>query len=109
MIRLEKIGFDLLTETTKEQFDKIFAEHSGKIERRLKDVEYCRVMLKEYGQGKRTKFSIHVLVSYAGKTVEADATEWDLRKTVHIAFNRIEQEIEHMFHVSDMKKHRENR
>lgn len=104
MIRLEKIGFDILTEKTREEFEKIFEEHSGKIERRLKGVEYCRVMLKEYGHGGRTKFSIHVMVSYSGKTIEAEAADWGLRKTVHQAFNRIEQEIEHAFHISDQNR-----
>ena len=104
MIKLEKVGFELLNEKTREDFDKIFEEHSPRIERKLKNVESCRIMLKEYGQGRRTKFSIHILVNYSGKTLEADATDWDLRKTVRKAFNKIEEEIEHVFHVSDQNR-----
>ena len=104
MIRLEKIGFDLLTEKTKEDFDKIFKEHSERIERKLKGIEYCRIMLKEYGQGKRTRFSVHIIVNYSGKTLEANTADWDLKKTLRKAFQKIEQEAEHLFHISDQNK-----
>ncbi len=104
MINLETIGFELLTEKTKEDFQKIFDEYSKKIERRLNNAESFRVMLKEYSRGGKIKFSIHVMVSFAGKNLEANASDWDLNRTCRKAFNKIEQLIEHRFRISDQNK-----
>ncbi len=104
MIKLETIGFEILTEKTKNEFQKLFDEYSKKIERKLKNIESFRIFLKEYSPGGKTKFSIHVLVKYAGKSLEADAVDWDLKRTLHKVFNKIENEIENIFHVSDQRK-----
>jgi len=104
MIDLQTKGFELLTPKTKEEFQKLWQEYSEKIERKLKNVESCRVHVKEYSPGGKTKFSIHVLVTYAGKAMEADAVDWDLNRTFHKVFNKIEEEIEHKFRVSDQHK-----
>ena len=101
MIALKTKGFDALTPKTKEDFQKLWEEYSQKIERKLKNIESCKIHLKEYSPGGKTKFSIHVLVDYAGKAMEADASDWDLNRTFHKVFNKIEQEVEHKFHVSD--------
>ena len=101
MINLQTVGFEILTEKTRNEFQKLWEEYSKKIERKLKNAESVRIRLKEYSPGGKTKFSIHVLVSYAGKSIEADAFDWDLKRTFHKVFNKIEQEIEHRFHVSD--------
>ena len=101
MVNLQTIGFEILTEKTKNEFQKLWGEYSKKIERKLKNVESVRIRLKEHSPGGRTKFSVHVLVSYSGKTIEADASDWDLNRTFHKVFNKIENEIEHTFHLSD--------
>ncbi len=107
MINLETKGFEILTEKTRNEFQKLWEEYSKKIERRLKNTESIRIHLKEYSPGGKTKFSIHVLVSYAGKSIEADAYDWDLKRTFHKVFNKIEQEVEHTFHVSDQHKRKD--
>ena len=104
MINLQTKGFEVLTEKTRNEFQKLWEEYSKKITRRLKNTESIKIHLKEYSPGGKTKFSIHALVSYAGKSIEADAFDWDLRRTFHKVFNKIEQEIEHTFHVSDQHK-----
>ena len=106
MISLKTTGFEALTAKTREEFQKLWVEYSTKIERKLKNVESVRIHLKEYSPGGKTKFSISALVSYAGKSMEADSSDWDLRRTFHKVFNKIEQEIEHKFHVSDQHKHK---
>ena len=106
MINLQTKGFEILTEKTKEEFEKLWKEYSEKIERKLKNIESVRIHLKEYSPGGKTKFSVHALVNYAGKSIEADSYDWDLRRTLHKLFNKIEQEIEHKFHVSDQHKRR---
>lgn len=106
MVNLQTIGFEILTEKTKNEFQKIWEEYSKKIERKLKNVESLRIHLKEYSPGGKTKFSIHVLVGYSGKSIEADAVDWDLKRAFHKVFNKIENEIEHLFHLSDQKKNK---
>jgi len=101
MIALKTKGFDALTPKTKEDFQKLWEEYSKKIGRKLKNIESCRIHIKEYSPGGKTKFSIHVLVTYAGKAMEADAADWDLNRTFHKVFTKIEQEVEHKFRVSD--------
>jgi len=107
MINLQTVGFEILTEKTRNEFNELWGEYSKKIGRKLKNAESCRVHLKEYSPGGKTKFSIHALVSYAGKSIEANASDWDLRRTFHKVFNKIEQEIEHKFHVSDQHQRKE--
>ncbi len=106
MVTLQTKGFEILTPKTKEEFEKLWEEYSEKIERKLKNIESVRIHLKEYSHGGKTKFSVHALVNYAGKSIEADSYDWDLRRTLHKLFNKIEQEIEHKFHVSDQHKRR---
>src|SRR3990172_2014039 len=101
MINLQTIGFEILAEKTKGEFQKLWDEYSKKIERKLKNVESIKIHLKEYNPGGKTKFSIHAIVAYSGKSMEADAVDWDLKRTFHKVFNKIENEIEHNFHLSD--------
>ena len=109
MINLETVGFEILTEKTRSEFQKLFDEYSKKIGRRLKDARSFQIHLKEYNFGGKTKFSIHVLASYYGKSIEADAADWDLKRTFHKALKKIEEQIEHIFHVSDQNKKRGKR
>ena len=104
MVDLKTIGFEVLTEKTKKDFQKLWEEYSKKIENKLKNVESVKIHLKEHSPGGRIKFSIHTAVSYSGKVLEADAVDWDLKRTFHKVFNKIENEIEHTFHVSDQHK-----
>ena len=106
MIALKTKGFDLLTGKTRDDFQKLWEEYSEKIGRKLKNIESVRIRLKEYSPGGRTKFSIHVLATYAGKSMEADSVDWDLKRAFHKVFAKIEEEIEHKFHVSDQHKRR---
>lgn len=104
MVELQTIGFEILTEDTKSEFQKIFDENSKKIDRMLKDAESCRIRLKEHSKGGKTKFSLHALVSYAGKTIDAEASDFDLKTVFHIVFSKIEHQIEHEFHISNQHK-----
>jgi len=113
MIPLETIGFDVLNEKDKKDFQKLFSEYSKKIQRRLKNMESIRIHLKEHNckgeiSDKRKKLSIHVLAVYSGKTIEADASDWDFRRVLHKVFSKIEQAAEHAFHTSDQHKNQKS-
>lgn len=105
MVNLQTINFDLLNEQEKEDFQKLFNEYLKKIERKLKNINYFIVHFKEYEKdGKGKKFSIHVKIISSAKTIEADTFDWDFKRAVHKVFNKLEQEIEHRFHVLDQNK-----
>ena len=104
MINLQTKGFELLTPQTKDNFMKLWEESQEKLERKLRDIESLRIHLKEYSPGGKTKFSIHALMVYSGKTMEADSVDWDLKKAFHKVFNKLQEEIEHKFHISDQNK-----
>ncbi|MBI2004508.1 hypothetical protein HYS72_03540 [Candidatus Pacearchaeota archaeon] len=104
MVDLKTIGFEILTEKTKEEFQKLWNEYSKKIENKLKNVEAVKIHLKEHNHGGKTKFSVHVAVDYSGKLMDAEAVDWDLKRTFHKVFNKIETEIEHTFHLSEQNK-----
>ena len=104
MVNLQTMGFEVLTEKTKNEFQKLWEEYSKKIERKLKNVESIKIHLKEHNHGGKTKFSIHAAVNYSGKSIKAEAVDWDLKRIFHKVFNKIENEIEHIFHVSEQNK-----
>ena len=103
MFNLKTIGFEILTEKTKSEFQKLWEEYSKKIENKLKNIESVKIHLKEHSPGGKTKFSINAIVSYSGKSIKAEAVDWDLKRTFHKVFNKIETEIEHIFHKSDQR------
>lgn len=110
MLEVEKIGFDSLGENTKNEFQKLFDEYSGKIGKKLKKIEFFKIHLKEHSRGgKAIKFSLHIQIRYSGKTLEAKAADWDLKRTIHKVFNKLETEIEHKFHISDQHKQNKSR
>ncbi|MBT4376876.1 hypothetical protein HOD29_05885 [archaeon] len=98
-------GFDLLGEKDKDYFDKLLNEYSVKIKRKLKNADTFVVCLKGYKmEGKKKKFSVQVRVADSYNVFEANASDWDFRRTLHKVFNKLETEVEHRFHVSDQHK-----
>lgn len=104
MVNLQTIGFEILGKKSKNEFQKLFIEYSKKIRRKLKNIDSFKIHLKEYSHEGKIKSSIHASVSYPGKIIKAEASDWDLKRTLHKVFNKIEQEIEHTFHVSNQNK-----
>ena len=98
-------GFELLNEDEKSDFNALFENYSKKIERKMKGVSSIVVHLKDYSKkGLRKKFSVHAKIIYSGRVLEADAFDWDFKRTIHKIFRKIEEEIEHRFHISDKRK-----
>lgn len=98
---LEK-GISELDENERLIFDKLSSEYSNKIERQLKTVNLIEVLIKNYGKGgKSKKYSIHVKVFSNTRNFDAGADDWDFARTLHKAFIKVINEIEHEFHVSN--------
>ena len=49
---------------------------------------------------KKKKFSIHIRID-STKVFEADYADWDLARAIHKTLNKLMNQIEHQFHVSD--------
>lgn len=98
---LEK-GIEKLDDENKRIFDKLCNEYSKKIERELKNTGLVEVLIKDYSrEGKKSKFSIHVKVISSTRNFDAGASDWDFARTLHKSFNKVLNEIEHEFHVSN--------
>lgn len=95
-------GFDILEEQDKIYFDKLVNEYSAKIKTKLKNADTFVIRLRGYKvEGRRKKFTIQVRIADSYKIFEANASDWDFRRTLHKVFKKLETEIEHRFHVSD--------
>ena len=105
MVLIETKGFDVLENLEKTDFERLVSDYSKKIQRRLKNIEALSFHLKEYNkEGNRKKFSIHVRVTGPFKTFEASSDDWDFNRTVHQVFQKLENEIESTFHVSNQHR-----
>ncbi|MBS3071113.1 hypothetical protein J4407_02325 [Candidatus Pacearchaeota archaeon] len=109
-MNLQTIGFDLIDENDKKDFDKIFEEYSERIQKKLKNISSFTIHLKEYNkEGARKKFCVYIhILAPTRVAFKAEAFDWDFKRTLHKAFNKIEQEIEHKFHLSDEHQTRES-
>jgi hypothetical protein len=98
-------GLEVLKEGEKRDVEELSRKYCQKIGRKLRGISSIIVHLKEYSRlGLRKKYSIHARVVYSGKSLEADAFDWDLRRTIHKLFRKVEEELEHKFHLSDKGK-----
>ena len=98
MVNLQTIGLDILTESEKNDFKKIYDESLIKIEQKLKNIELIKIHLKEHNykeeiKDKKKKIVIRILIKIPGRDIEVEAFDWDLKRVLHKAFKRIEQRI----------------
>ena len=95
-------GMKELDEKERFVYNKLSSEYSAKIERQLKTVNLIEVLIKDYSkEGKSKKYSIHVKVFSNTRNFDGGAADWDFARTLHKAFIKVINEIEHEFHVSD--------
>lgn len=106
MEKVEVKGEEVFSLQEKEEFRRILDKNVEKIKRMVNNDFYLRVSIKEYGKNleknrKRKRFSINAELSGEIPKIDASSIEWDLNKALHVVFNRLEEEIEHKFHISD--------
>ena len=95
-------GISLLTEDERRLADKLLNEYYPKIQRRIKNVVFLRVHIKEYEKdGARKKYSINIKAINSTDVFEANAYDWDFARTMHKVLNKIENEIENRFYSSN--------
>ena len=107
MEHIQIVGLELLDKIEKEDIKKLAEEYFIKIQRQLKNIESVVIHIKEYNkEGNRKKFSIHIRAIAPEHIFEADAADWDFKRTIHKVFKKLETELEHHFHGSDQHKHK---
>lgn len=106
MVKVKTAGFSVLGDNDRESFDKLFNEHFGRIQNKVKNISEMIFHLREYKKdGKREKFSLHTRIALPSKVIEADAHDWDFKKAVEKSFKKMEEEIEHKFHLKGHHGH----
>ncbi len=104
MGKIKLKGDELLNSEEKALLDKLIDEYSLKIEQKLKKAS-LDLHIKVYDkEGQRKKFSLNLRAFSPAKTIEASDADWDFARTSHKVFNKLMNEIEHQFHVSDQHK-----
>lgn len=98
MEEIQYIGADVLDETEKSDLEKLSAEYYDKIKRALNNITSLKIHIKKHTKGGKGKFSVHASANAPTKIFEASASDWDFARTLHMAFNEIEKQIEHAFH-----------
>jgi len=99
-------GIEALEVSEKKEFEVMLSKHVEKIKRMLNNDFFLKIAIKVYSRDKenklkRKKFSIDAELTGEIPRIFASAEEWDMNKSVHSAFQKLEHEIEHKFHVSD--------
>jgi ribosome-associated translation inhibitor RaiA len=99
---IQYIGLDKIDKKQVIDLDKIVNEHYTRLQRMVKNECSLVVNFKEYNkEGKRVKFSIHARLALPGKVFEADAHDWDFRRTLHKALKNVAEVIEKKLKVSE--------
>lgn len=104
---MEKItieGEEKLSEIEKQTAKKLLDESYPKIQRMLKNNIALFLRIKEYNtEGKRKRYSLELDCKSETHNFKAEAMEWEFPKALHKVIEKIKQEIEHKFHVSEQK------
>ena len=95
-------GINLLSEKEKQDAERIIEKAYEKIKWKIKKDFLLNIEIKEYSKSgenfdKRKKYSIHAEISGPVHIIEASAVEWEFNKTLHMVFNKLSVEVEHLF------------
>ena len=92
---IKYVGIGKLSSGEQAIIKTLAEKYSEKYSRKTNDFNMT-VTLKEYDvTGKRVKYSIHGKVEAPKAVVAASAADWDLRRTLHMTFEKLEKELEH--------------
>lgn len=102
MKQIEIINKELLNGKEKAIADKLLDEYYSKIQRLAKNPLSLKVHIKEYDkEGKGRKYSINAEAIFSGgKLVSSSSWDWDLARAIHKNMTKIQNEIEHHYHIS---------
>lgn len=101
MEQLRFIGLDKCDDFEKARINDLTQKHIKKLSRDIKD--YILIMkIKKHSAIKKSidksvKYSIHIKIEFPNILINASYADWDLKRTVHRVFEKIQNEIKHKF------------
>ena len=95
------VNFDTLEEATIKQLAR---EYYDKLLRDIKDALLVLDLKKYENEGKKVKYALHSRVE-SGSTLilNTKASDWDLRRTLHKLFKKLERELQHKYKLKGKK------
>ena len=101
---IQVIGIELLGETEKGIANKLVNEYYQKIFRELQNVTSITVHIKAHSKGgKKKKFDVRIKAIAPTRIFEAQESDWDLARTLHMVFRNMEMELEHKLHTDSQR------
>jgi 2,3-bisphosphoglycerate-independent phosphoglycerate mutase len=99
MEKIKIIGMKDLNEDELEVVKGLANEYYEKLQRIIKNIDLITIHVKTFdATGERKRYEIKLKVIAPTKSFDAQSSEWDITKAVHIVFNEMQKVIEHRFH-----------
>ena len=100
-------GLEILGEIDRKLIESICEAYFKKLGNKLNTDISMGLLLKEYHLKTSNKeFSVEATLNLGSGNISADEIGWDLSKVVHRVFEKIINQVEHRFHLSDKHKAR---
>lgn len=94
--------FNLLGKDDKKMIRQLFMSYYKKVKPKLSNEISMELFLKDYKiTGKSKKYSIEFKLITSADMLQVSVSDWDFKKAIHKATDKMSNEIEHKFHVSD--------
>ena len=107
MQRIVIKNIEILSPTEKSKAMTLLEEAHKKAERMLHNEVELILYVKEYktegSDTKKKKYSLTLDCKSETKHFKSESVEWDFRRTLHKAIEKLMTEIEHKFHVSEQR------
>ncbi len=108
MHKLQLNGLEVLTPIEQKAVTSIAEKAADKFDRELNNDFLLKLTVKQSGAvkdnpDKKKKFSVKAELS-GPIMFESSAEEWDLKKSVHSAIEKLDYEIEHKYHTTNQHK-----
>jgi hypothetical protein len=101
------IGIRDLTDDERLALESVVSSYHEKVKRKAKNLTSLTIHVKAHGntpkgeeekRDKQRKYSLHVKLIAASRTLEASSADYDIRKMTHMALEALLAEMEHHFH-----------
>ena len=108
MYKIQLNGLEQLGDIEKKEVNSIVEKACEKFSRELNNDFLFKLTIKQFGivkdnPSKKKKISVRAEIS-GPIMFESSAEEWDLKKSLHMAIQKLEYEIEHKYHDSNQHK-----
>lgn len=107
---IQYVGLNELSPEEQELVKELSVLYQDKIQKEMQIPTSITLHVKLYNnEGKRKRYSVNVKTVAASQTFEENnASDWDLARTLHNAFKKIERLIQHKLHTDGQNKNPDN-